>query len=165
MPILLFFLFAFLFIYAEFSVLVWIGSHLGVFALILLLLLSAFIGGAIMRARGIYTLFHVKKQLSQGEIPTRSLFKSGVWMFAGVLFIIPGFLTDLFALILLTPLGSLWLERFVGNKVRFVSGGFSGFSFGSDRTSGVNRGFASQNDDNVFEAEFEKQADDDKRLK
>lgn len=56
-------------------------------------------------------LIKCTKQLSQGEIPTRALLKSGIWIVAGILFFIPGFLTDLIALFLLIPITSLWIEN------------------------------------------------------
>lgn len=158
MPILFFALTAFLFIYAEFSMLVWVSSRFGIFALMLLLFVSGAVGLAMIRTGGVYTLFNVRKQLAQGEMPARSLLKSAHWIAAGVLFIIPGFLTDILALLLLTPVCSLWIERFIGRKVRFIS---AQFSFRTDRTSGQYQ----TDDNNVFEAEFERRADEDKKLK
>ena len=100
MPIMLFLLSAFLFVYIELSLLVWVGSQAGILGLILLLTLSFVAGLAMLRVRGWYTLVNVQKQLRNGEIPAQSLLKSGVWIVAGILLIIPGFLTDLFAVLL-----------------------------------------------------------------
>lgn len=62
-----------------------------------------------IRDRGWYILLNLQKQLFQGEIPTRALLKSGIWIVAGILFFIPDFLTDLIALFLLIPITSLWI--------------------------------------------------------
>ena len=85
------------------------GSNIGVLSLILLLILSSLFGLFMIRARGWYILLNLQKQLFQGEIPTRALLKSGIWIVAGILFFIPGFLTDLIALFLLIPITSLWI--------------------------------------------------------
>ncbi|PJG85241.1 FxsA family protein [Conservatibacter flavescens] len=156
--IILFILSSFLFIYLELSLLVWIGSHIGIIGLILLLILSSFVGLLMIRARGWYTLFNVQKQLAQGEIPARSLLKSGIWIVAGALFFIPGFLTDILAILLLIPAVQRLFEQFILNKVRFFSAKFSANS---------HRTFYRQNgqEGEVFEAEYEKQVDDDKRIK
>ncbi|MGY4676354.1 FxsA family protein [Pasteurella sp. P03HT] len=154
MPFLLFMLIAFLFIYIELSLLVWIGSAIGIFGLIALLILSSVLGLLMIRARGWYTLLNVQKQLSRGEIPARSLLKSGIWIVAGVLFFIPGFLTDLLGLLLLAPITSLWIEKLIVDKIQFFRARF--FSK-TDRT------FHTEGE--VFEAEYEKQVDDDKRIK
>lgn len=156
MPLVLFFLCAFLFVYIEFSLLIWFGANFGVLALIGLLILSSLIGLTMIRARGWYTLLNVQKQLSQGEIPAASLLKSGIWIFAGVLFFIPGILTDLVALFLLTPMASLWIEKLISNKIKFFA---SGFRFRRQQ------GFHSEQQQDIFEAEYEKQQDQDKRLK
>lgn len=154
MPLILFILLAFLFIYIELSLLVWIGSTIGILGLIALLILSSVFGLLMIRARGWYTLLNVQKQLSHGEVPTRSLLKSGIWIVAGILFFIPGFLTDLFGLILLIPTTGLWIEKLISNKVQF----FHARSFRK-----THRTF--QQDNDVFEAEYEKQVDEDKRIK
>ncbi|MFD1805288.1 FxsA family protein [Pasteurella oralis] len=154
MPLILFILLAFLFIYIELSLLVWIGSTIGILGLIALLILSSVFGLLMIRARGWYTLLNVQKQLSRGEIPTRSLLKSGIWIVAGILFFIPGFLTDLLGLVLLIPATGLWIENLIANKIQFFHARFF---------RKTQQGF--QQDSNVFEAEYEKQVDEDKRIK
>ncbi|HDR1063258.1 TPA: membrane protein FxsA [Pasteurella multocida] len=156
MPLVLFLFIAFLFIYTELSILVWIGSNIGVLALILLLIFSSLFGLFMIRARGWYTLLNVQKQLSQGEIPTRALLKSGIWIVAGILFFIPGFLTDLIALFLLIPITSLWIEKLITNKIHIVRSRFFRYSQKANH---------SQSEGEVFEAEYEKQVDEDKRIK
>ncbi|HHT7685329.1 FxsA family protein [Pasteurella multocida] len=156
MPLVLFLFIAFLFIYTELSILVWICSNIGVLALILLLILSSLFGLFMIRARGWYTLLNVQKQLSQGEIPTRALLKSGIWIVAGILFFIPGFLTDLIALFLLIPITSLWIEKLITNKIHIVRSRFFRYSQKANH---------SQSEGEVFEAEYEKQVDEDKRIK
>lgn len=156
MPLVLFLFIAFLFIYTELSLLVWIGSNIGVLSLILLLILSSLFGLFMIRARGWYTLLKVQKQLSQGEIPTRALLKSGIWIVAGILFFIPGFLTDLIALFLLIPITSLWIEKLITNKIHIVRSRFFRYSQKANH---------SQSEGKVFEAEYEKQVDEDKRIK
>ncbi|WP_101774537.1 FxsA family protein [Pasteurella oralis] len=154
MPLILFILLAFLFIYIELSLLVWIGSTIGILGLIALLILSSVFGLLMIRARGWYTLLNVQKQLSRGEIPTRSLLKSGIWIVAGILFFIPGFLTDLLGLVLLIPATGLWIENLIANKIQFFHTRFF---------RKTQQGF--QQDSNVFEAEYEKQVDEDKKIK
>ncbi|GJH41866.1 membrane protein FxsA [Pasteurella canis] len=154
MPLILFLLLAFLFIYIELSLLVWIGSTIGILGLIILLILSSVFGLLMIRARGWYTLLNVQKQLSRGEIPTRSLLKSGIWIVAGILFFIPGFLTDLLGLALLMPMTSLWIESLIAKKIQFFHTRFF---------RKTQQGF--QQDSEIFEAEYEKQVDEDKRIK
>ncbi|WP_314886300.1 FxsA family protein [Aggregatibacter segnis] len=160
MPFIIFLFAVFLFIYVELSLLVWLGSQLGILMLILLLIGSSLLGIVIIRARGWYSLTRVKQQLTQGELPTDTIFSSLRWLVAGVLFIIPGFVTDILACVLLSPLGRYMINAFIGSRFVF----FRQNIFKTDRTF-----YSSQNnhprDGEIFEAEFEKEADENKRLK
>ena len=160
MPFITFLFAVFLFIYVELSLLVWLGSHLGIMILILLLIGSSLLGIAIIRARGWYSLTRAKQQLKQGELPTDTIFSSLRWLVAGVLFVIPGFVTDIFACVLLSPLGRYLINTFM--RSRFVL--FQQNIFKTDRTFYSSQGNG-QNDSEIFEAEFEKEADENKRLK
>ena len=161
MPIMLFLLSAFLFVYIELSLLVWVGSQAGILGLILLLALSFVAGLAMLRVRGWYTLVNVQKQLRNGEIPAQSLLKSGVWIVAGILLIIPGFLTDLLAVLLLLPPVRLFMQEVF--KKRFHIFGSKIFQK-SDRTFYEYQRYE-RDDGTIFEAEYEKQTYEDKRIK
>ena len=160
MPFITFLFAVFLFIYVELSLLVWLGSHLGILMLILLLIGSSLLGIVIIRARGWYSLTRVKQQLTQGELPTDTIFSSLRWFIAGILFVIPGFVTDILACVLLSPLGRYLINTFI--RSRFVL--FQQNIFKTDRTFYSSQGNC-QNDSEIFEAEFEKEADEKKRLK
>ena len=160
MPFIAFLFAVFLFIYVELSLLVWVGSHLGILMLILLLIGSSLLGITLIRVRGWYSLTRIKQQLTQGQLPTDALFGSLRWLVAGILFVIPGFVTDILACVLLSPLGRYLTNTFIHSRFVF----FQQNLFKTDRTfysSQVNR----QNDSEIFEAEFEKEADENKRLK
>ncbi|WP_373101059.1 MULTISPECIES: FxsA family protein [Pasteurellaceae] len=158
MPLLLFVLCAFLLVYAELSVFIWLGTHLGAIGVLLLLGLSFLLGVGMIRIRGWYSLAGMQKQLSRGEIPTRALVRSGIWIIAGLLFILPGFVSDILAVFLLTPFGSRLLENAMTHKISLFG---RGFFVKTDRTFYTNP--RAQSD--IFEAEYEKQADEDKRIK
>ena len=159
MPLLILLAIFGLYVYLELSLLVTIGSAIGVFPLILLLLLSSIIGIGLIRLRGWYTMVRVQQQLQQGEFPSHSLFQAALWLFAGVLFLIPGLLSDLLAIILLLPFTTHLLEKYLTNKVRsfaFFSGGFQQNPHHSP--------YSTQTDQTIYEAEYDKKVDEDKRL-
>ena len=160
MPFIAFLFAVFLFIYVELSLLVWVGSHFGILMLILLLIGSSLLGITLIRVRGWYSLTRIKQQLTQGQLPTDALFGSLRWLVAGILFVIPGFVTDILACVLLSPLGRYMINAFIGSRFVF----FRQNIFKTDRTF-----YSSQNspprDGEIFEAEFEKESDKNKRLK
>ncbi|EFU68220.1 FxsA family protein [Aggregatibacter segnis] len=160
MPFITFLFAVFVFIYLELSLLVWLGSRLGILMLILLLIGSSLLGIVIIRVRGWYSLTRVKQQLTQGELPTDALFGSLRWLIAGILFVIPGFVTDILACVLLSPLGRYLVNTFI--RSRFVF--FQQNIFKTNRTFYSSQGNPPR-DGEIFEAEFEKEADENKRLK
>ena len=160
MPFIAFLFAVFLFIYVELSLLVWIGSHLGILMLILLLIGSSLLGITLIRVRGWYSLTRIKQQLTQGQLPTDALFGSLRWLVAGILFVIPGFVTDILACVLLSPFGRYLLNLFIGSRLM----AFRQNLFKTHRTFYSYQGNR-QNNSEIFEAEFEKEADENKRLK
>ncbi|AHG85675.1 FxsA protein affecting phage T7 exclusion by the F plasmid [Bibersteinia trehalosi USDA-ARS-USMARC-190] len=155
MPLLVFIFVFFVYVYLEISLLVSVGSHLGVLPMMLLMIAISVIGLWIVKARGIFTMWQVKKQLGEGKIPTQAVSSSVLFVLAGVLLIIPGFISDALAVLLMLPFSRKWLEKIAlscfANKVKF-------FSFSSQQ-------YHHSQAETTFEAEFERKVDEDKRLK
>lgn len=155
MPAILFIFGFFLYIYLEISLLISIGSSIGVLPLILLMIAISIAGLWLLKARGIFTAWQIKKQLSEGKIPTQAVSSSILFVIAGVLFIIPGLISDFLAILALLPFTRKFIEklaaRFIRDKVKF-------FSFASQN-------YSSEQNSTTFDAEFERKADNDKRIK
>lgn len=87
----------------EIAIFIKVGQAVGVLNT-LLLLIAAGIGGALLlRLQGWATLIRLRQRLATGEAPVRELFDAACLALAGVLLILPGFLSDLLALLLLIP--------------------------------------------------------------
>lgn len=155
MPLLLFLAGLFLYIYIEISLLVSVGSAIGVLPLILLMITISAVGLWLVKLRGIMTIVQILQEIAQGKIPAQAVTSSIFFAIAGVLLIIPGFLSDILALLLLLPITRQLLQamfmKLFASRVKFMS-------FGSmNRTSSQNN--------TTFEAEFEHKQDEDKWLK
>lgn len=154
MPFLLIIFGIFLYIYFEISLLVSIGSQIGVLPLILLLIGISVVGLWFVKLRGLYTIYSIRSELSEGKIPTQAVIGSVLFVVAGIFLIIPGFLSDIIAVLLVLPITRQLSERYLVNffksKVRF-----SRFSSGQ---------FSSENS-TTFDAEFERKQDQDKWIK
>ncbi|MGK2942436.1 MAG: FxsA family protein [Immundisolibacter sp.] len=87
----------------ELYVLLEVGSRIGALPTLLLLIAAAFIGTALMRRAGLTGLLRVRAALEAGELPARPLLEATLTLIAGGLFVVPGFLTDIFGLFLLLP--------------------------------------------------------------
>ncbi len=86
---------------AEIATLIWVGGHLGVLNTVGLVLLAAFGGLALFRYVGFGLLRRVQAELSGGRMPAGALLESSVVLVAGMLLILPGFLSDVLAFLLL----------------------------------------------------------------
>ena len=70
MPFLLIFLIIFVFIpLTELYVIIEVGDQIGAFATIWLVVLTAVIGGWLVRKQGMGILFRIRQQMEQGEAP------------------------------------------------------------------------------------------------
>ena len=99
----------------ELYILIKIGGYLGAFPTVALVVLTALLGLVLARFEGLKTLQQIRQSLSQGIVPAQEMV-DGVLIFVGrILLIIPGVLTDLFALVLLIPhsrtIFKRWLRR------------------------------------------------------
>ena len=81
-----------------------IGSSIGAFNTISLILLTAIIGVAYARYEGFNTLRSGMMQMFKNQIPAHELISGAAIAFAAVLLIIPGFATDLIGFILIIPI-------------------------------------------------------------
>ena len=81
-----------------------IGSEIGAFTTILLILLTAIIGVYYAKYEGLKTLKSGFIQLSKNEAPTYEMLSGAAIAFAALLLIIPGFATDIFGFLIIFPI-------------------------------------------------------------
>jgi len=80
-----------------------VGRWLGLAGTLAAVLLAGCIGMAIIRSEGLLALRRMQAALQNGEAPVRPMIDGVLVLLIGALFIVPGFVTDLAALILLLP--------------------------------------------------------------
>jgi UPF0716 protein FxsA len=90
-----------------------VGSRIGAFNTVMIVLLTAFIGVNLLRYQGITTLRRAQQQMAQGQMPAQEMMEGMVLAVGGVLLITPGFLTDTLGLICLLPPTRRLLLRFI----------------------------------------------------
>ncbi|QLF94915.1 membrane protein FxsA [Pseudomonas sp. ABC1] len=99
----IFFLLFLLFPLAELAVLIKVGSSIGVLATILLLILAGMVGVLVLRLAGFATAWRVRERMARGELPEKEMLQGVLLAVAGGLLILPGFISDLIALLILLP--------------------------------------------------------------
>jgi UPF0716 protein FxsA len=87
----------------EIAVFVIVGSKIGVLWTVALVVLAAIAGAVLLRIQGFGVLGRIRRELDAGRDPGRSLAHGGMILLAGLLLVIPGFVSDLFGLLLFIP--------------------------------------------------------------
>ena len=94
-----------------------IGSQIGAFNTVLLILITAVAGVSYARYEGFNTLKSGMSQLIKNEMPIYELISGATLAFAALLLIFPGFATDLVGVLLVLPITRrLILEKFIKKK-------------------------------------------------
>lgn len=88
---------------AEIYVLVTVGSSIGAFPTIALVILTALAGAHLARMQGLSTMMRIRENLDQGFMPAEELLDGVLIFLAGMVLLTPGFLTDIAGLLILLP--------------------------------------------------------------
>ena len=100
-----------------------IGSQIGAFNTVLLILTTAVAGVAYARYEGFNTLKSGLSQLVKNEIPMYEIISGATLAFAALLLILPGFATDMIGILLIIPFTrKVILSKFINkNKKKYKS--------------------------------------------
>jgi UPF0716 protein FxsA len=88
---------------AELAVIIQVGQWLGVADTLVLLILISVVGAWLAKREGIGVWRRIQRQLELGRMPGNELIDGLLILFAGVLLLTPGFLSDLLGIFLLLP--------------------------------------------------------------
>jgi len=98
----------------ELYFLIQVGSVIGALPTILLSVLTALIGGWLVRMQGLAVLMRVREMLDRGETPALEVLDGAVLLFCGFALLLPGFITDAIGfLLLIPPLRQTLVRRYV----------------------------------------------------
>ncbi|HIC92031.1 MAG TPA: FxsA family protein [Syntrophaceae bacterium] len=90
--------------FLELALIIKVGTKIGVFDTILLILFTGVVGAYLARSQGISILSRIQHELSHGILPTDQMLSGLLVLVGGILLLTPGFLTDLLGLSLILPL-------------------------------------------------------------
>lgn len=105
----------------ELYLLLRVAAAIGALATVLLLILGAFAGMAVMRYHGMASLQRLRSALGGGELPARPLLEALLAQLAGGLLILPGFISDGVGLCLLIGPVRRWLAACIVARSRPVA--------------------------------------------
>lgn len=137
----------------ELTLFIKVGEEAGVLFVIAAIFLSAMIGMAIVRHQGFSTLQRVNEKLQKGESSAIDVISAFLLALAGLLLILPGFLTDSFGALLLIPP----IRGMVAKHLLKKGGGQSVHFYGFSQRSNKNQG-------DTFEGEYTEENPDRKTI-
>ena len=107
--------------FIELALLIEIGSIIGTFETIMLIIVTGLIGAIMVRAAGIQCLFRIQENLRSGVIPTDELLTGLFILVSGAFLVTPGMMTDAVGFILLIPstreILKGWLKKYIKSKI------------------------------------------------
>ena len=107
----------------EIYILIKIGSYFGAITSILLVVFTGILGAYLAKIQGLNTYFRIQQSLQEGRLPSSELIDAVLILFAGILLLTPGFLTDFFGFLLLIQITrnfiKFWLQKIFRKK--FIS--------------------------------------------
>jgi UPF0716 protein FxsA len=146
----------------ELNVIIEVASSIGSWPTVGLVLFTAVVGVSLVRSQGLSTLMSVQQKLARGEAPGQEIVEGMMLAAAGVLLLIPGFVTDFIGLILLTPLTRAPIAAFFYKRMQLrvvANGGFKPGFGGGQSPFGPSGPFAGQKPSdqpgNTFDGDFE----------
>ena len=118
-----------------------IGSQIGAFNTVLLILTTAVVGVGYARYEGFNTLKSGVSQLVRNELPIYEMISGATLAFAAFLLILPGFATDIIGILLILPFTrKIILSRFVNKRRQkvdknkdFIDGDYEDISEDDDK--------------------------------
>lgn len=88
----------------EIAVFIQAGSFLGTGLTLLMIVMTAIIGLALIRQQGLATIFRAQEKMQSGEVPAVEMMEGIMLAIAGLLLITPGFFTDSIGFLFLIPI-------------------------------------------------------------
>ena len=87
----------------ELAILVYLGTIIGAFYTILIVVLTGILGAILTRSQGMATLSRIRSSLQRGILPANELFDGALILVGGLFLLTPGIITDIFGLAVLVP--------------------------------------------------------------
>ncbi len=108
----------------ELSLLIYVGTEIGVWYTVSVVILTAVIGAYMVRTEGTGVAYRIQNNLREGVFPAEELIDGAMVLVAGALLLTPGFLTDITGFLFVFPasrgLIKDILKRFMKKRIVFM---------------------------------------------
>lgn len=112
-----------LLLFAEIATFIMVGKAIGVFFTLLLIICTSIFGFKIAKNKGIKSFQTIQESIAVGQAPGLAMIEAFMIFIGGVLLVLPGFLTDIIGLLMVTgitrqlfkPIIFFWLRKMMKN--------------------------------------------------
>ncbi len=111
---------------AEMYLLIEVAGYIDTWPTVLLVMLTAVIGVALLKRQGLATLTRGVNRMNVGEIPATEMAEGLLLAVAGALLVTPGFITDTVGFALLFPPSRMWIAGQMLKRVEVQGMGSAG---------------------------------------
>ncbi len=144
----------------EIALLVSVGQQIGVYWTLVIVVGTAILGTALLRAQGFGVLARMRDAMALGKMPLEQVVEGVFLLLAGAFLLTPGLITDAIGFILLVPVLRIAIARFVLKRTLLtgVAGGSVFTSSGDERDFENQRPGARQpmGDGDIIDGEYER---------
>ena len=106
----------------EIYVIIKVGSYIGAGWTVFLVVATAFVGAYLAKMQGAHTMMKMRSNMQQGIPPTNDILDAFLIFAAGLVFLTPGFLTDILGVLVLLPVTrqpiKFWLLKKIDQWMR-----------------------------------------------
>ncbi len=106
---------------AEIAILIKIGTLIGIFNTVALILVTALAGAYMVKMEGMDVIYRFQENILKGVPPTEEIFDGLLVLMAGALLLTPGILTDFIGFLCVFPpsrgLIKAWLKRYIRRRI------------------------------------------------
>ena len=139
-----------------------IGDAIGLLATLIICVVTAIVGGVLVKHQGMKALSDAKLSLSRGIMPIREIFDGFCIVVAGALLMTPGFLTDFIGFAFLIPFLRTQIRTVMAKSERFRMAGEKNGQKNKDQP----RAYYSQSDiieGDIVEADYQTMNENEER--
>ncbi|MBM7455682.1 UPF0716 protein FxsA [Oceanisphaera litoralis] len=151
----------------EIFVFIEVGSAIGAWSTLALIILTAVVGISLVRIQGVQTLMEAQRKVNLGEAPAREMLAGIMLAMSGVLLLLPGFVSDLGGLLLLLPpVRAALIECFIskahvrGGKGHTFTAEYHEYSETRIHQERLGRHSEKDEEGTTFDGEFQRKDDD-----
>lgn len=104
----------------EIAIFIKVGQAIGLFPTLALIIGAALLGALLLRQQGLSVLTQLRRDVDSGRMPARAIADAMMIGVAALFLMLPGFLSDAVAVLLLLPPVRGWIYRQLARRVKVV---------------------------------------------